>query len=384
MNSRNVAVLSVVALLALGGGVWLARARATRIDTAAQPLYPDLRKSLNDATAVRVHTAGDTLAVEIARKDDAWRVTQRHDYPADEAKLRKLLFALANAQIREEKTSNPQNYSSLGVEDVSEKEASGVRLEVSGVTPAVDLIVGKRGPGLSSHYVRKTGEERSWLIDVELDAPSRPEDWLRKSVLDIGADRIQSATIETPGAKPYTAAKRSRADADFSVEPLPKGKELTYAGAANSVATALASLTLSDVKPASELKGKPQARATYRTFDGLVVELQGWAEEDDRFITVSTRYDQALAEQFKLPGASDAESAATEENASSNDTSSETDEKATESKSAQASVQMQSEERDVASEAAELNEALEGWAFEIPSYKYNAIFKELADILRDK
>lgn len=375
MNSKNLGVLSLVALVALGGGVWLASERAgTRVDTETQALYSDLKKSLNDATAVRIHTAGDTQAVEIARKDDAWGVTQRHGYPADEAKLRKLLLGLANAQLREEKTSNPKNYASLGVEDVAEQDATGVRLEVTGVTPTVNLIIGKRGPGLGSQYVRKADEERSWLINVDLDTSSQPEDWLRKSIVDVSADRIQSATIETQGAKPYTAAKSSRADADFAVEPLPKGKELSSASA-NNLATALAGLTLSDVKVAGELEDKPDARATYRTFDGLIVELEGWSQEDDRFITVSTRYDQALADGFKLPAAQKEDSETGEGG---------TDDAATkENDAAQTSAETKPE-RNVADEAAELSKALDGWAFEIPSYKYDAIFKELADLLRDK
>ncbi len=371
MNSKQVGILSVVALIVLGGGIWLASERSPSSSAGQAPLlYPDLKKTLNDASAIRIHTAGDQLAVEIARQGASWSVTQRGGYPADEDKLRKLVRGLANAEVREEKTSNPDNYSSLGVEDVSNQNATGVRLEVLGVTPAVNLIVGKRGPGIESQYVRKVGEERSWLIKADLDTSSKPSDWLRKSILDVGADRIQSATIETKGAKPYTAAKQSRADADFAVEPLPKGKELSSSSAANSLATALAGLTLSDVRPASELEGKPEARATYRTFDGLVVELEGWAQADTRYITVRTRFDQELADRFKLPGAEQ-----------TSDESKQTDETGAASDNAKDESSSTNTAPDVAEEASKTNETLAGWAYEIPRYRYDSIFKPLEDML---
>ena len=379
MNSKNLGVLGLVALAAIGGGIWLASERSSSSIESAKALYPGLKKTLNDATAVRIHSAGDKLAVEIARKDDTWGVTERHGYPADEAKLRKLLLGIANAELREEKTSNPEHYSSLGVEDVSEANATGLRIEVAGVEPAVDLIVGKRGLGVDSQYVRKVGEEKSWLIDASLDSSAKPEDWLRKSVLDVRADRIQSATIETKGAKPYTAAKDSRADADFAVEPLPKGKELSSSSAANSLATALAGLTLSDVRPASELEGKAEAHATYRTFDGLIVEIDGWPLEEERFVVVRTRFDGALADRFKTPAAEQSEDA--DEKHDKEDGARET----AASDTAEASDAAHADEPappNVADEAAKLSASLEGWAFEIPDYKYEAIFKPLEDMLK--
>lgn len=376
MNSKNLGILGLVALAAIGGGIWLASERsASSIESVSKTLYPDLKKTLNDATAVRIHTAGDKLAVEIARKDDAWGVTERQGYPADEAKLRKLLLGIANAELREEKTSNPKNYSSLGVEEVSEANATGIRIEVIGVEPAVNLIVGKEGPGLDSQYVRKVGEEKSWLIDANLDNSSQPEDWLRKAIIDVTADRIQSATVETKGAKPYTAEKKSRADADFTIASLPKGKELSSSSAANSLATALAGLTLSDVRRADAVEGKAEARATYRTFDGLVVELEGWSVDDERWVTVKTSYDQALADRFKQP--------ASEKKEETKEATDDGKADATAEKAAEPAAQAdKATTPNVSEEASNLNASLAGWAFEIPSYKYGAIFKPLEDMLK--
>jgi hypothetical protein len=377
MNSKKLLILCVVAIVAIAGGVWLAGERASNGGETTAKLYPDLDKKLNDATVIAIFTAGDKKSVELARKDSAWRVTERDSYAADETKLRKLLVSIADAELSEEKTSNPENYASLGVEDLNNAAATGVRIEVSGVEPPVNLIVGKQGPGVQSRYVRRAGEEKSWLVDTQIDNSSTPKDWLRKSILDVSADRIQSATITTPNAKPYSAAKAARSDANFAVEGLPKGRELSSPTAANGLATALAGLTLSDVEPASAFTVKPEAQATFRTFDGLAIELDGWSRDDKRFIAVRAHHDAALADRFKLPAAESKDEAAKKE--SSNEAS-----------EASKDPQQKAEEPakdaakpNVAEEAKTTGDKLTGWVFEIPDYKYDSIFKPLQEMLKD-
>lgn len=361
MQTKKLIILAAAAVVAIGLGIWLAGERGSQTEGVATALYPELKKSVNEVTALRVFTSGNTQAVEIARKDSNWVVTERNGFPADDAKVRKLLLNLANAKIEEEKTSNPENYATLGVEDITAEDGSSVRVEVSGSTPTVDLIIGKQGPGMESQYVRRTGEAQSWLIDKGLDTSSTPQDWLSKDVINISADRIQSARIETSGAKAYTAAKNSKADANFSVEGLPKGKKLSSAEAANTLATALASVTLSDVQPADAFKDTVASeKAVYQTFDGLIVELQGWSRDDKHYVALQSRFAQALADRFRVPSEPATEDAKA----------------ATDAKPAAAST-------DVTQEAKTINDRATGWVFEIPDYKYDSIFKPASELLAD-
>jgi hypothetical protein len=373
MNTKKLIILVAVALAAIGLGIWVSSDRSSQDEASTAALFPDLKKTLNDATAVRIFTAGDKQAVEIARKESAWVVSERHGYAADDAKVRKLLLSLANAKLREEKTSNPENYASLSVEDVSAEEASGIRIEVAGVAPAVNLIVGKPGSSLDTQYVRKAGEKQSWLVDADIDSTAVAQDWLRKTLFEISADRIQSVTIQTKGAKPYTAAKSTKTDADFSVTGLPKGKRLSSPSAANTLATALTGLALSDVEPAAQFEGSPEVTATYQTFDGLILEIKGWSKEDKRYLAGQARFDAALADRFKT--ASEPEPALANEQKSAETASAETVKTNEPANKADAA--------NVAEEAKSLNERFSGWVFEIPEYKYNVIFKPLADLLAD-
>lgn len=386
MTSRNLSILGLVAVLAVAAGLWLT-SRQTTTTTPSALLYPELKQQLDSITAVRILKAGGTPAVEMKRGEQGWTVAQRNDYPADEAKLRKLVIDLADAKVIEEKTSNPENYKTLGVEDISDSAASGMQLEIDGLKEPLKLIVGKYATGASSHYVRRAGEPQSWLIDKSIDTSSSADQWVRKNIIDISADRVQSAEVKIGKARPYTALKKTRADADFSVEGLPKGKELSSPSVAYNFATALSNLTLSDVQPASAITDEPSAKTTFKTFDGLVAEVTGWEKDDKHYIALQTSYDAAQAEKFKVATAESEKKDAASSEKDAGEAEGQKDEAKTEGEGAPPAADEKSdapkpETRNVAEEASKTNAQVSGWVYEIPAYKYEAIFKPLDELIK--
>ena len=380
MTPQKVITLVVVAIVAVGAGIWLAGRQAATPSEQSALLYPDFKKELAAVTGIRIVKAGGATAVELKHGDAGWTVSERANYPADEAKLRKLIGNLADAKLVEEKTSAAENYAKLGVEDVSNAAATGTQLEVDGPKSPLKLIVGKQGPGGQSHYVRRAGEPKSWLINKSLDASSSPDQWLRKSIIDVSADRVQSAEVSISGAKPYSAMKKSRADADFTVDGLPKGKQLSSPSAADSFASALAGLTLADVQPATAMSGEPAARAVIKTFDGLVAEATGWKNGDKHYLALKTSYDAALAEQFKVaaaePKKKEAAAADGEGAPPAAENTAATDARQTSAEPAKAA------EPSVEEQAGKTNAQVSGWVYEIPAYKYDAIFKPSDELLK--
>ena len=374
MTSRKLLILAIVAVVAVLGGVWLAgRQTSTTSSEETATLYPDLKKELDAVTAIRIVKAGGKTAVEMKRGEAGWTVSERSNYPADEAKLRKLVTSLAEAKLLEEKTSTAESYPKLGVEDVSNEAAGGIQVEVDGPKQPVKLIVGKQAQGGQSHYVRRAGEPKSWLVNKDIDTSASPDQWLRKNVLDVAADRVQSAEVTIAGAKPYSAAKKTRADADFTVEGSPKGKELSSPSAADSFATALSGLTLTDVQSASAMTDKPSAQAVIKTFDGLVAEATGWKKDDKHFIALKTSYDAAQAERFKV---ATAETEKKEGEKKADGANSEGAPPAATSEPAKPA------QPNVEEEVSKANAQLTGWVYEIPAYKYDAIFKPIDELIK--
>lgn len=354
MTSRRLLVLAVLAVIAVVAAVMLANQRTSTAQAPSDLLYPDLKAQADSVKAIRIYKAGDARALELIRNGADWTVTERNGYPVAAVKARRLVQALSDAKIQEEKTADPTKYAALSVEDVSAADAKGVRIELEGPATPVNLIVGKDGPGGKSSYARRAGDKQSWLVNTQLSASPEIGDWLDKDIINVSPDRVQSAGIAIDGQKPYTAAKSSRADADFRVEPLPKGKQLNAPSAANNASSALMGLALDDVEPKSAVTGgKPAAQATFKTFDGLVVHVDGYKKDDQRYITLTPTYDAALAGKFQVKTASDDKT------------------------KSDAAVAPNVEE-----EAKKAAAKVANWAYRIPDYKYDAIFRPVDEMLK--
>ena len=354
MTPRRLLILAVIAVVAVIGAVLLANQRASTARVPSDLLYAELKAQADSVKAIRIYKAGDTRALEIIRNGAEWTLTERNAYPIAAVKARRLVQALSDAKILEEKTADPTKYAALSVEDVSAAEAKGVRIELEGPATPVNLIVGKDGPSGKASYVRRVGDTQSWLVNTQLSASPEIGDWLDKEIINVSSDRIQSVAVAIEGQKPYSAAKSTRADADFKVEPLPKGKALSSPSAANSAATALMSLSLDDVVPKADVtSSKAVAQATYKSFDGLVVQVDGYKKDDKRYIALTPTYDAALAEKFHIKTDADAKAKA----------------------DAAAAPNVEEEAKTAAAKVA-------SWAYQIPDYKYDAIFRPLDEMLK--
>ena len=155
------------------------------------------------------------------------------------------------------------------------------------------------------------------------------------------------------------------------------GRFGTDAGSSTGrVATALAGLRLVDVRPAKDVaKDKPAATATYRTFDGLVLAIEGYAEGDKRYVRVSPSVDESAARavlrghrgagrqgwRCRVGSAKAARCGGVRGGVRRKTTPATSPD----------SVVAQTRE-----EAAKLEPRLTGWSFEIPDWSYDAIFAQ--------
>lgn len=327
MTARRVGVLLVAALVVIVAAAWLSsRNGSTPESMAGQRVLPDLRNAVNSVTEIRI-TKGDGTTTVLQKRESDWLVAER-GYPADSSQVRKLLLDLAELSVVEEKTSDPKNYAQLGVEDVSTAQSTGTQVELVGTPKPVKLIVGKSS-GLKASYVRVADTEPSLLASPQLNVDADPKRWIDRNAIDLPTDRVQEVALKPEKGPSYTIKRESK-EKEFTFTGLPKGKEAPTQMAATGVVGALASLTIDDVRKAEKActdAPKNATRATYKTFDGLTLTVVGRADGDDRFICV------------------DAQS-----------TAQETEE-----------------------EAKNLTAKLGGWELEIPTYKYNAIFRSLDD-----
>jgi Domain of unknown function (DUF4340) len=330
VTPRRVALLLACGLVLIAFAIWLSSRRHLEHATlAGDPVLPGLVQSVNTVTEVDLRR-GDGTHTSLKRASVGWVVGER-DWAAEPGKVRKLLLDLGALNVVEEKTRLPANYPQLGVEDVSTPKATGTQIDV--VTPArtFALIVGKTSSGKSG-FVRVAGAAPTLLAAPLLSPDADPKSWLERSLVDVPQTRIRQVDEKPATGPSFSATRDKKEQPDFAVAPLPKGRLLTSAGAADSIASSLSGLTLEDVQKTAASADAKAARAVFRTFDGLELEVTGRKDGSRSLITLAAR---ATA-------------------------------------------------KDADAEAHALNTRLAGWEFEIPEYKYGAIFRTLDDLLQPK
>ena len=159
MSRQRFIALMVAAALAISGALYLSAQRNLQRDTHGAALIPTLAGELNTVTALSVRRGSAAPTVTVHEKDGRWTVAERGDYPADVTKLRKLLLALSDAKIVEEKTSNPANFAVIGVEDPSSPAATGAEISVTARDGKHAVIIGK--PVGGGNFARRSGGNAS-------------------------------------------------------------------------------------------------------------------------------------------------------------------------------------------------------------------------------
>jgi hypothetical protein len=327
MNARRVGWLLVAGLLVIGFAIWVSSLRhLERATLAGDLVLPGLEHGVNTVTELRLHKADDTHTT-LQKGASGWLVAER-GWPAEVNKVRKLLLDLGALNVVEEKTRLSANYPALGVEDLSTPKASGTRIDVVSPARTWALIIGKPS-GAKSGYVRVVNAPQSFLAAPLLTVDAAPKNWLVTALLDLPAERLREIEQRPAEGAAFSATKQKTDDAHFTVTPVPKGRELSGPGAADSLAAALSALALEDVAKATAADPKAP-RAFFRTFDGLEVEVAGRKDGNRALVTLSARATTPAANE----------------------------------------------------EAQHLKTRLDGWEFEIPDYKYAAIFTPLTELLK--
>ncbi|NIM68884.1 MAG: DUF4340 domain-containing protein [Xanthomonadales bacterium] len=349
MSRRHFSALAALAIVAALAVTLLTPERMGREDAPRREwLLGDLESRINDTREVVVRVAGDEVVATLERGPERWTVSELHDYPADWPLLRGLLADLAQARVLELKTENPEYYPRLGVGEVSDPDAAGVLLELALGDQRVGVIVGKEAANRDGQYVRVQGEARSVLIDRPLDVPAAAVGWTDRDIVDVPSAGVAEAEIIHPDGDWVLVRKLSADDTDFTLENMPEGRELQSAWAANSLGGMLAGLRLEDVRPEQELDWSEAVKVRVLQFSGVEVIADAITQDEGHWL----RLRAALPEAAAQPATGEAVEADATAGGVTPD------------------------------RAAAINARVAGWAYRIPEYKYTAMTKRLADLLK--
>ena len=314
-------------------------------------ILPELAAQVNDIEWVQILSAGDVSVATLWRGEEGWTVEEAGGYRADWERIRQLLSGLSQAEIIEAKTSNPEYYQRLSVEDVSSVTAGGLKIEFSADSGLPALIVGKTAKGRDGQYVRLDDSAASALLDRVVEVSGDRSDWLDKTVIDIADAEVVEVTINHPDGDAVTISKISADDENFDLQDIPEGREVKTEWTVNAPANALAALSFEDVVPESRLDWSGPVRFSLLTADGLHIEVELKA------ITAADAVEPADEHWMRLTAGLYTT--------------------ALNSADGQAATAPETAER-----AEIINARVAGWAYKIPQYTFDSMVKRMEDLLQ--
>ena len=333
MTRQRFLQLLIVAVVAMSIALFLNARRNQSADTTGLPVFPGLAADLNAVTAVSLQKGSATPSVTLHKNGDVWTVAERADYPADVGKLRKLLMSLGDAKIIEEKTSDPQRFAAIGVDEPA-SGATGVEITVTTPKDKRALIVGKSVGG--GNFVRRPNQPQSYSVEPAINADADPHYWIDGRLLNISSTQVQDLNVKPLGSPAYSlhrpkptaaadakvadaagkpadgnAAPKSTANAKsdaatppapapaaandtFTLDGVPAGRKPLESAALAASSNALGALNADDVAPASSLDFSQASQAIITLTDGTVVTLTGTIIGDKHWIQVADSKDTAL------------------------------------------------------------------------------------------
>ncbi|MBS0561449.1 MAG: DUF4340 domain-containing protein [Proteobacteria bacterium] len=339
MRPRALLILVPLAVLSLAAGWYLDIAAAPGVQTAAENgrlMFPGLTPQLEQAAEIQLVHGATTLRLVKDKATGAWGIAERGGYPADAGKLHALLTGLTELRLMERRTADPALFPRLGVEDPTGKDATSTLVRIVGADgkPIAEVIAGhtrtRTGGNLPEQvYVRRPGQEQSWLAEGRLDLDADPLSWLDRDIMDIKPPRIAEVAVTTPNGHLVLARSGGKLAMQEPADHPPLDTDRL-----DDVQHALELLTLQDVRRAAEApKGQSLGSAVFDTTDGLAITAT--AEQAGKDLWVS--FAAAAA-----PGAKDAKAAA--------------------------------------DAAAKLDARLKGWEFQLGSWKRKALVPALDDL----
>ena len=365
-NTKYLVILILVTAAVVLAAVF-SRQESNAVSREGQLLFPDFMQVINDSSEIEGVSGAEQFT--IALEDNRWVVREKSDYPASLDDVHQLLVGTAQLRRLEQKTSNPDLYPKLGLEGEAAEGTTSLKLTVRETDgdALAELIIGNTRPGksdasLNEYYVRVPDDSEAWLVQGKLPSHRTANDWLDKELLTLDQERVREARIIHPDGEEVIVRRDNPSINDYELAGLPEGEEIESTYAVNRIATALTNVSLSDVKPASELSFSEGTglSAELATFDGLRVNIETTQEDDVTYARFSANFDAALAVADEEPKP---------ESTDQSDTIPEATEEAPKTETAE-------------QEARTLNARWQDWAYALPDYLITDLEKTNTDLIK--
>ena len=294
MNKQSLLALIILTLIGVGAYYYsIQNDGVNRSSLIGELLLAEVIPHANSIDKIVITGAGNHTIVTLNKQGSAWHIDERDNYIADISQIRRLVISLLEAKIVEEKTSNVELYSRLGVEDISYDDAQGAQVTLHYGQKSAALIIGKPGPQLNKNrYVRKPHENPSWLVDRKIDIKHDLTYWLDKDLFSVEPHEIAKVTIVAGDSSPLIVEHRhdendSADSSHFKVTNLTDPNAYVVDAELQQVTNALSSFQLLDVARQDTVAGHPVSlNIEYQLNDGTFITMQAYDVEGERYVSI--------------------------------------------------------------------------------------------------
>lgn len=346
MSNKKLGLLAIIAVGMVLWAISLSRQTDTDRGVLVGPNYLLQGLDMKDVTGIEIGSAEDKITLR--RQGKSFVVANKDNYPVDVEQVNELITNCLDIKTSELYSRNAENHETLGC---TEEDAKNVIKFLKGDNELLTgIIVGKSKEEGQGTYVRLISSDDVFVTERVPWFRTQATDYLEQELAAEKQEDVELVHVKV-GEDSYTL-KRPAEGADFELENLPAGKQLKDSEA-RSVANALSSLRFDDVQQ-GPVKDLSFSNAYVCQLKSGVVYKFALAKDDDK--TYATCGAEYKGEKVTIdPSKVDSEE---------------------ELKAKEATLKAQEK-------ALNFQKRHNGWVYEIPSWKSDALGKPLAELLED-
>jgi len=279
-------IVTAIVVAAAGYAVISHQSSVTRT-VVEEAVFPDLLDQINDVSSIEI--TGAEQSFSIRHVGDQWVVSSLADFPAEFDRVKKALLELAELKTVEAKTADPERHGVLGLNEPGSEDGGGQKVRVLGAgdTALAGLLLGNAGRGTTDLvYVRREGEDQTWVARRKPGIGDDPRDWVNTMLMKIDIERVRRMTLAHADGERVGIYKEEHGDSEFFLEDVPVEASIKSPLSMDSIARVIAVLRFEEVFAASDIPSDREADtvATFETFDGATFTISLYGQEEDEAV----------------------------------------------------------------------------------------------------
>lgn len=313
MNRKQFIILLVLVVVVGAAGLWVRQNGQKSWQSggaSGQKLLPNL--PVNDVAQITVKSGTNEL--NLARRDNTWRVHERGDYPANFPQISELLMKLADLKVVQTEDIGPSQFGRFELLPPGAATNTGTAVEFKdqGGKTLAALLLGKKHmkkaaanpqfPGMGDEgwpdgrYVMVGAEKTVDVISDPLDSlQTKADSWVNKDFLSI--EKPRSVTVQFPEATNSWQLTRASDTNDWQLADAKTGEKLDTSKI-SSVTTPFSSPNFNDVADAKTFNASSNTVLTVDTLDGFNYVAKIAPKEDDHYPVMFTVTANLPTERF--------------------------------------------------------------------------------------